>query len=185
MKTIFIRLKSLVIFGMILLSITFFWLGLGEWQKYRNNVTEQEKAVQSADTLTLTEPMVTIVAEEESTGKDDFFSEYRLQRERTRSEQLEILREVVSNPNSSAQVRQQAQLKLIEIADNLEKVSKTENTLIAKGFRDAIVVMQEQAVMVILPSEGLRQDEIARVADMVVKIMGCKLEDVVIVPKTP
>jgi len=181
MTTIIIRLKSLIVFGLVLLSLSFIWLGVTGWDKYKDVFKGNKQPVQS-DPAVLT-PTVTIV-EEEKNNRDSFFSEYRIQRDRTRSEQLEILREIVSNPNSSAQMRQEAQQKLIKISDNLERESKIENALVAKGFKEAIAVIQAEAVMVIVPSGGLRQDEIARISDIVIKVAGCKLEDVVIVPKS-
>lgn len=188
MTTIIIRLKSCIIFGVALLALSLVWLGITGWESYKSVFADNTTPVNEQEEVrgpVVEEPLVTIVPQEEGGSKDNFFTEYRIERERTRSEQIEILREIVSNPNSSAQLRQEAQRKLIGISDNLEKESKIENTLIAKGFRDAIVVIQQEAVMVIIPSNGFRQDEIARIADIVVKIVGCELEDVVIVPKAP
>lgn len=178
MTTVFIRIRSLMIFGLALLSVSIVWLGVVNYNKVakappvENN---QPAAVQ---------PTVTIVDQALVVNKDNnFFSEYRIQRDKVRSECQESLREIVNNPNSSSQMRQDAQQKLIKITDNLEKESKIENTLIAKGFKDAITMIQPESVMIIIPSTGLRQDEIARISDVVVKISGCKMEDVVIVPK--
>ena len=188
MTTIIIRLKSLIVFGLVLLSISFIWLGVTRWDKYKDVFKEKERLVQTAPAeqdggKEFKQPVVAIVQEEKGV-KDDFFSEYKMERERTRSGQIEILREIVSNPNSSAQMRQEAQQKLIKISDNLEKESKIENALVAKGFKEAIVEIQPEAVMVIVPSNGLRQDEIARISDIVIKVSGCRMEDVVIVPKS-
>lgn len=197
MTAIFIRLKSLLIFGIVLLSISFLWLGFWGFDRYKEAIGWGEKSPEGETvaapeagsfpqdtTPDNSQPTVTIVPQEQQQVKgDNFFNEYRIERERTRSERVEILREIVSNPNSSAQMRQEAQQKLIAISDNLEKESKAENGLIAKGFKNALVVIQNPSVMVIVPSNGLRQDEIARIADIVVKIVGCRMEDVVIVPK--
>lgn len=183
MTTIIIRLKSLIIFGLVILSVSFVWLGVTGWEKYKAVFGGQEAPVEQA-APDVQEPLTVTIVQEEKSNTDSFFSEYRIERERTRSERIEILREIVSNPNSSEQMRQEAQQKLIAISDNLEKESKIENALIAKGFNEAIAVIQPEAVMIIVPSSGLRQDEIARVSDIVVKVSGCKMEDVVIVPKS-
>jgi len=174
--TITIRLKRLIAFTIILFAVSFVWLGYRGWNEYKNIF---------ADKNTIVEPVVTIALQEENGSKDNFFSEYRIERERTRSGQVEILREIVNNPNSSTQMRQEAQNKLIRISDNLDKESKIENMLIAKGFKEAIAVIQEEGAMVIVPSEGLREDEIARIADIVIKVAECSIEDVTIVPKVP
>lgn len=189
MTTIIIRLKNLLIFGLVLLSLSLVWVGITGWEKYRAVFGEKEQKTEAvmippAVKTPATEPTVTIVAQEQKQEpKDNFFSEYRIERERKRSERVEILREIVNNPNSSAQMRQEAQQQLMKISDNLEKESKIENGLIAKGFKDAVVVIQPENVMVIVPANELRQEEIARIADIVMKVAGCKMENVVIVPK--
>ena len=206
MTTIIIRLKSLIIFGLVLLSLSFIWLGVTGWDKYKGAFIKDEQPsgiAGSQETAGMAasqdlagapvlpnpaadpvsqQPTVTIVPENTG-GQDSFFSEYRIERERTRSERVEILREIVNNPNSSAQMRQEAQHKLIQISDNLEKESKIENALVAKGFKEAVAVIQPETVMIIVPTSGLRQDEIARLSDIVVTVAGCRMEDVIIVPK--
>ena len=191
MNPIFIRFKSLMIFGMVLLSMAFVWVAAGMVFPTPGGVlgmktedSSKQAAVETPSAAQI-DPTVTIVAQEEKTTspRDTFFGDSRIERERMRGERVEILREIVNNNNSSAQMRLEAQQKLIKISDDLEKEMKIENALIAKGFVDAIVVIEPETVMVIVPSSGLRQDEIVRIADIVVKVTACKMEDVVIVPK--
>ena len=191
MKTIFIRMRTLLAFGVILLVLSFAWIGVAGLDFYQeaiervNQATGTDKEGKALPDIApiLNEPTVAIVPQDNGDIKDSFFNEYKMERDRKRSEQVEILREIVNNPNSSAPMRLEAQQKLIRISDSLEKDSKVENALIAKGFKEAVVVIQQGAVMVFVPSKGLRQDEVARISDIVMKITGCKLEEVVIVPK--
>jgi len=187
---IFIRMRTLLTFGLVLLVLSFAWIGVAgldfyqEAQERVNQATNTDKGKASPDIApVLNEPTVAIVPQGNGSTKDSFFNEYKMERDRKRSEQVEILREIVNNSNSSAPMRLEAQQKLIRISDSLEKESKVENALIAKGFNEAVVVIQQGSVMVFVPSNGLRQDEVARISDIVMKITGCKLEEVVIVPK--
>lgn len=204
MRMIYIRFKTIGTFGLALLCVSFIWFAMTSFQREKQAVTQEavtQEVVTVEDPLPVTEtttdskqdsqedevtmlPTITIVPQEGKEVKDNFFSEYRLERDRTRSEQVEILNEVINNSNTAAQTRLNAQQKLLLLTDNLGKESKIENALIAKGFPDAAAVIQPHSVMVIVPTKGLRQDEIARIADIVTKIAECKIEDVVIVPKT-
>ena len=192
MTTIFLRFKSLFTFGLIILSISFVWFALTSSHLKMDFLAEDDdhlvmtketegSKLESGDVIA--EPQITIISEEEKELKDNFFSEYRLERERTRSEQVERLNEVINNPNSSEDIRLKAQEELLWFTNNMGKEIKIENALLAKGFTDAISVIEKESVMVVVPSEGLRDDEIARIADIVTMISGCKMEDVVIVPK--
>lgn len=191
-KIFFIRLRSLLVFGMVLLAGSIAWIGLSSLDIYQEAVQRiNQEAVNPEKEGTIAPtfepgaegPTVAIVPQETVPSKDSFFNEYKIERDRKRSEQVEILREIVNNPNSSSQMRLEAQQKLISISDFLEKESKIENALVAKGFREVVSVIQQGSVMVIVQSNGLRQDEVARISDIVVKVTGCKPEEVVIVPK--
>lgn len=190
MRTYFIKIRSLIAFGVALLALAFIWLGLSDLNLYQeasqridgvNQTTVSDSHLE--DMASDIQPTVTFEPQNIEQKQDNFFIEYKIERDRTRSEQIEILREIVNNQNSSAQMRQEAQKKLIIIAEALEKESKVENALLAKGYGEAVAVMQESSVMVIISAESLRQDEVAQVSDIVTKMTGCRLEDVVIVPK--
>lgn len=182
MTAIIIRLKSLIAFGIALMALALIWLGVSQWDTVKVFLMD-EKPAAVAEPREMSLPVVTVGAAEEKGSKDNFFSEFRIERERTRSGQIEILREIVNNPNSSEAMRQEAQHKLIAISDNLDKESKIENMLVAKGFKDAIAVIQEGTVMVIVPSDSLLTEEAARIADIVTKMSGVSMENVTIVPK--
>jgi len=191
MTTIILRFKSLFTIGLVILSISFVWFALTssnlgkDFSAEDDNLMMTDKtegfSLESEDVIT--EPKITIISEEDKELKDNFFSEYRLERERTRSEQAERLNEVINNLNSSEDIRLKAQEELLWFTTNIGKEIKIENALLAKGFTDAISVIEKESVMVVVPSEGLRDDEIARIADIVTMISGCKMEEVVIVPK--
>jgi stage III sporulation protein AH len=186
MKTFFIRFKSLLTLGLVFLSVSFVWFALTSYHQAKQTIVEAEvlSETEKGDNQEITpEPRITIVPQENKKITDDFFSEYRLERERMRSEQLEILNEIINNPNSNAEAKFEAQEKLLWLTNNLGKETKIEKALLAKGFVDAAVAIESQAIMVIVPSEGLRQDEVAKIADIVIKIAECELEDIVIVPK--
>jgi len=200
MTTIYIRFKSLFIFGLIILGVSFVWFSINSLQEENwlaqkdTGATElisgQEIATETGpktEAETEANPMITLFPEENTDQVNqgrEFFNEYRIERERTQSEQIEILNDIIHNPNSSTQIRTDAQQKLMGLTENLSRETKIESALIAKGFAEAIAVMQAPSVMVIVPSEGFRQDEIARIADIVSKIAECQWEDVIIVPKT-
>lgn len=184
--TITIKLKKVIAFILVLFAVSFIWLGFQGWSQYKQIFADKNTDMTAENSeQDVSEPVVAITLEQENGSKDNFFSEYRIDRERTRSEQVEILREIVNNPNSSSQTRQEAQRKLIAISDNLEKESRIEKMLIAKGFKEAIADIQADGAMVIVPSAEIREEEAAKISDIVIKVVGCSIEDVTIVPKAP
>lgn len=113
----------------------------------------------------------------------DFFVEYRLERERTRGQRVEWLREVINNANSAVETRQKAQEHLMTISRSMEKEVELENLIRAKGFKDAAVLVDERAVTVIVAATNLSNEEAVRITDLVSRGTGVEAQNVVIIPK--
>lgn len=114
----------------------------------------------------------------------DFFVEYRLERERTRGQRVEWLREVINNTGSSAESRQKAQDHLMSISRNMEKEVELENLIRASGYRDAAVFVDERAVSVVVAAEKLSAEESGRISELVSKRTGMEPKNISVIAKT-
>lgn len=129
------------------------------------------------------EPRESTAPTPEGQGNESFFVEYRLQREKSRGRQVEILEEIVNNPSSAAETRKAAQDQLMEISGSISKEVRVENLLRAKGYRDAVVCMDRRGVTVVMESKGLSPAEEAGIIDIVSKETGFGEQGIVIIPK--
>ncbi|MFW5980153.1 MAG: SpoIIIAH-like family protein [Bacillota bacterium] len=116
-------------------------------------------------------------------GGENFFIDYRLERDKARSEQLDIYREMINNPNTDKATKEEAQKKIIELTARLEKEMKIESLIRARGYEDALAYIHEESVDVIVQSEGLKEDEVAQIGDIIVKTTGLSFDDVTIIEK--
>lgn len=114
----------------------------------------------------------------------DFFVEYRLDRERTRGQRVEWLREVINNANSAVETRQKAQEHLMAISRSMEKEVELESLIRAKGFKDAAVLVDDRTVTVVIAATGLSNEEAQRITDLVARGTGVEAQNVVIIPKS-
>ncbi|MFX4260974.1 SpoIIIAH-like family protein [Pelotomaculum propionicicum] len=119
----------------------------------------------------------------EATESYDFFVEYRLERDRTRGQRIEWLREVINNGNSAGETRQKAQEHLLDISSKMEKEIELENLLRAKGYKDAAVMADDRAVTVIVTSDKLSAGESAEINSLVSRRTGVDAQNIVIIPK--
>ncbi|QGG46555.1 SpoIIIAH-like family protein [Heliorestis convoluta] len=103
---------------------------------------------------------------------NNFFSEYRMERERTRSQQIELLREITNNSRSGETTRQEAQQKLLYLTELMRKELETEKILIAQGYDDAVVVIQPGSVSVVISGDNLTKDSKKGVIETVSSITG-------------
>ena len=142
---------------------------------------EHQNREQPEETIPVSSP-IEVSNEIEVNITSNYFVEYKLERDRIRSRQIEILREIVNNPNSVSENRMEAQQRLFLVSDNMEKELELENLLTAKGFSQTAVLIQPSVVTIVVGRANLSHEEIARIADVAVKTTNFDLENIVIVP---
>ncbi|WP_230866950.1 SpoIIIAH-like family protein [Iocasia frigidifontis] len=119
----------------------------------------------------------------DSQNEEDFFIEYRLERDKARSEQINIFREMINNPNSDEITKKEAQKKMLALTDKMEKELEIESLIRARGYKESLAYIHEEAVDVIVHTNGLNKSDVAKIGDIIVKITGFNFEDVTIIEK--
>ena len=125
------------------------------------------------------------IENKESNEEDkNFFIEYRIERDKARSEQISIYREMINNPNTGQAAKEEAQNKMLAMTDKMEKEMEIESLIRARGFKDALAYIHENNVDVIIQTGNhLNKDEVARIGDIIVKTTGFDFDDVTIIEK--
>ena len=114
---------------------------------------------------------------------ENFFIKYRLERDKARSEQLDIYREMINNPNTDKTTKKEAQNEMLELTRRMEKEMEIESLVRARGYNDALAYIHDEAVDLIVQSKGLDTNDVAIIGDIVVKTTGYNSEDVTIIEK--
>jgi len=129
-------------------------------------------------------PVIGLIPQVQTGGQEtDFFVEARLEREKTRSQMVEILREIVNNPNSSPDSRKLAQDHLVEISNRLAAESEAEQLIMAKDFEDALVYVYADSALIIVKAQEITRPQAAQVASAVNRVTGISWEKVSIFPR--
>jgi stage III sporulation protein AH len=123
------------------------------------------------------------VAAEQPSDRENFFVEYRLERERTRGKQMEMLREIIANPATGQEAREVAQNKLLAMGEFMTGELELESMIRAKGFNEVAVFLKETGVTVIVRADQLSPGEAGRIMDLVVRETGLGQEKIIIIPK--
>ncbi|MCK8817505.1 SpoIIIAH-like family protein [Natroniella sulfidigena] len=132
----------------------------------------------------LEEELAISVAEEKSHDQN-FFVEYRMERDQARSEQINLLREMINNPNSDNKLKVQAQERLLKITNNIEKEMGIESMIRARGYDDGLAFLHDNSIELIIATEGLQKQDVAKIGDIVSNSTGIGLENVTIIEKKP
>jgi len=113
----------------------------------------------------------------------EFFVEYRMERERVRGQQIELLQKIVDDPDSDPEMRKEAQKRLIELTENMEKELQLESLIKAKGYEEAALFIQPDSATVIIKKEEIKEEDATKIADIVSKVTGYGLSNIVVIPK--
>jgi stage III sporulation protein AH len=190
MEMLVVKRKSVVMGILIVLLIITGYLNLVYNQSVLNGQDVQEAVSQQGE-----EDGIAVKDKEGSSEEEDdtaevaavssanFFASYRLERENTRKEEIEYIREILDNPASDPEMKKEAQAQLLEITKNMEKELAIEALIKAKGFKDVVVILHKDSVNVIVDRPELKQEEVAQILDIVRRESGHKPENIKIIPK--
>lgn len=118
-----------------------------------------------------------IMADSKGISKE-FFIEYRLERDKNRSQHISLLENIVSNKDTDNETRGEAQNEMIHMVQLSEKEMVIENLIRAKGFNDIIVFIHDGYVNAIVDSEDLSAAQAAQIQDIINKETGISLDKI-------
>ena len=170
------KLTTLVI--LVVTVVAVWWLADTQGDLIRINSPE-EVPTESAEPTVVNEPELDVENWDVEEFKA-FFVEYRLQRDRVRGKEREMLNEMIDNPNVSPEAKQDAEQQLLELIDMMEKELLVENMLKAHGFRDAIFFYRDDMVNVVIQAENLSEQEFLQIAEMVSSAVGLNIERITV-----
>ncbi len=117
----------------------------------------------------------------QTSGAVDKVATSRNQRNKDRTDTVKALTEIVNNSSVSEQDKKSALEGLQKIADNVSAESSIETVIKAKGFDDALVIVSDEAVTVIVPSNTLLTSQTLQIQDAVTSQIKIDLEKIKII----
>lgn len=175
MKIVFLRRMNssvmLLMSGALIVILVALLLGGGTLLQGR---VDRSTAMQVAKPITV-EQVIPL-------NSPDFFIEYRLEREKIRSERSDLLRESIKNAKNDDS-RTHAQDIVLKMITEKQKESEMESLIKARGFTDSLVFIRENSVNAIIKTNSLSKEEVIQIADVISHVSGVKIEDISISAK--
>jgi stage III sporulation protein AH len=112
-----------------------------------------------------------------------FFVEYRLQRDRVRAQEIEMLEDIMNNPNSSQAAREEAENLLLEIIKLMEQELLVENMIKAQGYDDAVFFYRNRVATLMVKKAELNEREFVQVTETVAGTIGIDRSDVQVITR--
>ena len=128
------------------------------------------------------EPTVDI-PEEEISASDTYFASSILSREQARDEAIEVLKTVVNNEAALESAKETALGDIARIASEIEAEANIETLIKSKGFEECIAVVTGSNANIIVKSDGLMQNELSQIKEIVYEQAGIDPVNIKIVEK--
>lgn len=157
--------------------------GIGEflpsmsWQDQSTNLTppqEEGDVEEGEEEDTLGDEPV----DWDSEGQGQFFVEFRLERGRVRSRELDTLQQLINNPNVSKEAKTEAENKLLALQEKMEMELLVENAIKAQGFKNAILILQEDGALVIVDAPELSSQQVLLIAQIASQATGLRASQI-------
>lgn len=103
---------------------------------------------------------------------DDFFAASVINRQNTRGEALEVLKEITENPDVLPDAKEDALTNIAAIVNDMNAEANIETLIKAKGFTDCVTVISGDKCSIIIKSEGLLANEITQIVEIVYEQSG-------------
>ena len=102
----------------------------------------------------------------------DFFAEYRLQREQSRSRELQVLRELTRSEEQTKTTREAAAMKIMRIMEDREKEIKAENLVKSRGIEECVIISEGGMSTIVIKGSksAVNEDEIKDLVCPVLKL---------------
>lgn len=135
--------------------------------------TLDAEKVMGQDSLMLSEDMAAISAGEDiQTTANDYFAAVRLSRQEARDSALNLLQEAMAYTSSEEGSKEiESAMELEEIVQTALSEAQIESLVIAKGYTDCVAYMTGEGISVAVssPEGGLKQEDVAVIADIVMQ----------------
>lgn len=155
--------------------------------------TEDAQDVSLTDTLdsdkVLDESMLVMSTDEESAAAEevsesdtasDYFAAVRLSRQEARDSAIALLQEAMSYDTTDQEASSDQLADIVQVGLSEAQI---ESLIIAKGYADCVAYMSEEGISVAVaaPENGLMQEDIAVITDIIMTQSNYDLEEIRIV----
>ena len=102
-----------------------------------------------------------------STNSSNYFSEAKINKDKARSESVDLIKSILNSSTSDPKAKEKAQQDITKIANNIDKENTIESLLKAKGFNNSVIFINDDSVNVIVGTNSLLPSDTAKIQDIV------------------
>ena len=107
--------------------------------------------------------------EASSSAAATFFSEYKMERDKNRSKEVDMWQEIISDQNTEMTFKTAAQQEIAKVLALTEKEMIIEQLVMSLGFSDALVFLTDDSATVLVETKDLSAAQVAKVQDILIR----------------
>lgn len=165
--------------GVMLLAVAVaVWLNakyLPSATKYLGETSYVGNTVDDGDSASVQTSADTVVNE-------NYFEKAKKERTETREDAITQVEEMLDNKNLSDEDKASAVALIEKIGKSIETEANIETLLKAKGFEEALAVLSDDNISIIVKSEGLTSAQTVQIQDIVTEQTKIPLSNIKIIP---
>jgi len=92
---------------------------------------------------------------------------------------------MINNPNVTAESRREAEQSILRLQALMETELMVENTVKAQGYKNAIMIMKQEYVTIVVDASELSRGEVNLLAHLVADATGIPVDRVIITSQAP
>lgn len=115
--------------------------------------------------------------------EDDYFEATQISRQRARDESMQVLQTIVDNEEALDDVKSEAWADITKIAENIEAEANIESLVMSKGIAECVAVVSDDSATVIVKTDGLMENQITQIQEIVFEQAGIAVENLKIIEK--
>lgn len=144
-------------------------------------------ASQSPSAQVSAEPDASASQPPENGAATGYFASARLNRQQARDSALELLQQAAGDENAQQAIADEANASIQAMAALTMSEAKVENLVTAKGYGDCVCFINDNSASVVVSStsDGLKETDIAKIAEIVKEETGLTADKITIIEAEP
>ena len=148
---------------------------------YVDETTTQNISGNLGDSLLVAGTTSPESASEITVNSDNYFAEAKLKRTETEDETVDVIEDILENPNLDTQQKQKISELLSDYTSKLKAQTDTENLIKAKTGSECVVIINEDKCQVILEKNTLNDTLILQITEIIEKNTNISAENLTII----
>lgn len=118
-------------------------------------------------------------SKETSNVNSNYFTKLKIDREKMFSQMIDTYKSIMEDPNIGDEQKKDASNEIKIINKNQNSITTIENLLNGKGFEDAVVLINDNSINVIIKAENeLKREQVAQIENIVSRELNIEIEKI-------